>query len=62
MGSALPYDDRHDNKVLVDCSICGKRFLRYPDRVDTCSDCLLDPHIKKQRSRQQTPIAFLFED
>jgi len=62
MGSALPYDDKHDNKVLVDCEVCGKRFLRYPDKVSRCTDCLLDPFTKKQRNRNQTPIAFLFED
>jgi len=62
MGSALPYDDRHDNeKKLVDCDICGKRFLMYPDKVSTCTGCLNDPTTKKQRNRNQTPIAFLFE-
>ena len=62
MGSALPYDDRHDNdKKLVDCEVCGKRFLMYPDKVNICSECLADPMIKKQRNRNSTPIAFLFE-
>ena len=62
MGSALPYDDRHDNeKRLVDCDVCSKRFLMYPDKVATCNDCLQNPTIKKQRSRNSTPIAFLFD-
>ena len=62
MGSALPYDDRHDNeKKLVDCEVCGKRFLIYQDKVKVCSECLADPTIKKQRNRNATPIAFLFD-
>ena len=36
MGSALPYDDTHDNDKLVDCDVCGKRFLLYKDKVPTC--------------------------
>ena len=63
MGSALPYDDRHDNeRILVDCDQCGKRFLNYPDNVATCNDCLQNPSIKRQRSRNSTPIAFLFDE
>jgi len=63
MGSALPYDDKHDNeKRLIDCDSCGKRFLLYPDKIPTCNDCLQKPSERRQRSRNQTPIAFLFED
>ena len=63
MGSALPYDDKHDNeKRLIDCNSCGKRFLLYPDKIPTCNDCLQKPSERRQRSRNQTPIAFLFED
>ena len=59
---ALPYDERHDNqKVLVDCDICNKRFLLYPDKVPTCNSCLTDKTVKKNRSKQETPIAFLFD-
>ena len=62
MGSALPYDDKHDNtKRLVDCDICGKRFLLYPDKIPTCNECLQKPSERRQRSRNQTPIAFLFD-
>ena len=63
MGSALPYDDKHDNeKRLIDCNSCGKRFLLYPDKIPTCNNCLQKPSERRQRSRNQTPIAFLFED
>ena len=59
---ALPYDDKHDNqKVLVDCDICNKRFLLYEDKVSICTDCLTDKTVKKNRSKQGTPIAFLFD-
>lgn len=60
---ALPYDDKHENeKVLVDCDVCSKRFLLYQDRVPTCTNCLTDKNIKKNRNRQGTPIAFLFTE
>jgi hypothetical protein len=60
---ALPYDDKHDNqKVLVDCDVCNKRFLLYPDKVSICNGCLTDKTVKKNRSKQGTPIAFLFTD
>ena len=60
---ALPYDERHDNqKVLVDCDICNKRFLMYQDKVSICNACLTDKTVKKSRSKQGTPIAFLFND
>ena len=60
---ALPYDERHDNqKVLVDCDVCNNRFLLYQDRVPTCTNCLTDKTIRKNRSKQATPIAFLFLD
>ena len=63
MGSALPYDDKHDNeKRLIDCDSCGKRFLLYPDKIPTCNDCLQKPSERRQRSRNQTPIAFMFEE
>ena len=63
MGSALPYDDKHDNeKRLIDCDSCGKRFLLYPDKIPTCNDCLQKPSERRQRSRNQTPIAFLFDE
>ena len=63
MGSALPYDDRHDNtKTLVDCETCGKRFLLYPDKINQCTNCLQNPIAKKERNRNQTPIAFLFDN
>ena len=59
---ALPYDDKHDNqKVLVDCDICKKRFLLYSDKVPTCSGCLTDKTVRQNRSKQGTPIAFLFD-
>ena len=59
---ALPYDERHDNqKVLVDCDICNKRFLLYEDKVSICTYCLTDKTVKKNRSKQGTPIAFLFD-
>ena len=44
------------------CDICSKRFLNYPDNVPTCNECLQNPSIRRQRSRNSTPIAFLFED
>ena len=51
---ALPYDDKHDNqKVLVDCDVCNKRFLLYPDKVPTCNSCLTDKTVKKNRSNRQ---------
>jgi len=60
---ALPYDDKHDNqKVLVDCDVCNKRFLLYLDKASICNDCLTDKTIRKNRSKQGTPIAFLFLD
>ena len=60
---ALPYDDKHENqKVLVDCDVCSNRFLLYQDRVQTCTNCLTDKTIRKNRSKQGTPIAFLFLD
>jgi hypothetical protein len=63
MGSALPYDDKHDNeKRLIDCDSCGKRFLLYPDKIPTCNECLQKPSERRQRSRNQTPIAFLFDE
>ena len=62
MGSGLPYDDRHEKRHLVDCDVCNKRFLIYPDKVATCTDCLQNPTYKRQRSRQDTPIAFLFDE
>jgi hypothetical protein len=59
---ALPYDERHDNeKVLVDCDICNKRFLLYSDKAPTCSGCLTDKTVRQNRSKQGTPIAFLFD-
>ena len=61
MGNALNYNDTHEPRRLIDCDNCGKRFLNYPDNVPTCSDCLQNPTIKRQRSRNSTPIAFLFE-
>ena len=62
MGSALPYDDRHDNDItIVECSVCGKEFKRYPDGVNTCTDCLTNLSTKKHRKRQEIPIAYLFE-
>lgn len=62
MGSALPYDDTHENRTLIDCDNCGKRFLLYPDKVPTCTDCLQNPSVRRQRSRTNTPIAFLFDN
>ena len=60
---ALPYDDKHENeKVLFDCDVCSMRFLLYQDRVPTCTNCLTDKTIKKNRNRQGTPIAFLFTE
>ena len=60
---ALPYDETHDNeKILTDCDVCSNRFLLYPDRVPTCTNCLTDKTIKKNRNRQGTPIAFLFTE
>ena len=60
---ALPYDEKHDNeKVLVDCDVCSNRFLLYQDRVPTCTNCLTDKTIRKNRSKQGTPIAFLFAE
>ena len=62
MGSALPYDDRHDNETrIVACDKCGMEFERYPDAVNTCTNCLLDPFQKKNRKRQEIPIAHLFD-
>ena len=61
MGSSLPYDDTHEPRTIVDCEICNVRFLVYPDGVRQCTDCLSDPHKRKQRNRQSTPIAFLFD-
>ena len=61
MGNALDYNDTHEPRRLIDCDKCDKRFLIYPDGVATCSDCLQNPTIKRQRSRNSTPIAFLFE-
>jgi hypothetical protein len=63
MGSALPYDDKHDNnKRLIDCDMCGKRFLLYPDKIPTCNHCLQKPSERRERSRNQTPIAFMFDE
>ena len=60
---ALPYDERHDNeKILVDCDVCNNRFLLYQDRVPTCTKCLTDKTIRKNRSKEGTPIAFLLTD
>jgi len=62
MRSALSYDDRHDNeRKLVDCDQCGIRFLLYKDKVPTCTHCLQNPTVKKERNRNSTPIAFLFD-
>jgi len=61
MGSSLPYDDRHEKDTLIDCDSCGKRFLLYKDKVPTCTECLQNPSIKRQRSRRDTSVAFLFE-
>ena len=62
MGSALPYDDTHDNDKLIDCDVCGKRFLLYKDKVPTCTDCLQNPSVRRQRSRRDTSVAFLFDN
>jgi|TARA_R100001463_G_C3534066_1_gene221872 hypothetical protein len=59
---ALPYDERHNNeKVLADCDICSKRFLMYKDKIPTCTECIADKTVRKNRSKQGTPIAFLFD-
>jgi len=34
----------------------------YQDKVPTCNGCLTDKTVKKNRSKQGTPIAFLFLD
>ena len=60
MGS-LPYDDTHETPDLVDCDQCNKRFLVYKDKVPTCTDCLQNPSIRRQRSRRDTNVSFLFE-
>ena len=50
---ALPYDDKHENqKVLVDCDVCNKRFLLYPDKVPTCNSCLTDKTVRQNRSKR----------
>ena len=54
MGSALPYDDRHEKDTIIDCDVCGKRFLLYKDKVPTCTDCLQNPSVRRQRSRRDT--------
>ena len=60
MGS-LPYDERHEAPDLVDCDQCNKRFLMYKDKVPTCTECLQNPSIRRQRSRRDTNVSFLFE-
>ena len=61
MGSALPYNDQHDNETrIVACDKCGIEFERYPDAVNTCTNCLSDPFTKKDRNRQKIQIARLF--
>ena len=57
----LPFHKHDNEKVLVDCDVCSIRFLLYQDRVPTCTNCLTDMTIRKNRSKQGTPIAFLFE-
>lgn len=61
MGSALPYDNTHEPPRIVFCDVCDRKFKQYPDKVNTCTDCLQNPNIAKQRRRQRTNVAFLFE-
>jgi len=61
MGSALPYDDKHDNqKVIVDCDICEQMFEQYPDKISTCTSCLTNSGVRRSRERLRTNIAHLF--
>ena len=63
MGSSLPYDDTHDNqKVIVDCDVCDQMFEQYPDKVSTCTNCLTNSGIRRQRQRLRTSVAYLFGD
>ena len=61
MGSALPYDDKHDNqKVIVDCDVCDQMFEQYPDKISTCTNCLTNSGVRRSRERLRTNIAYLF--